>query len=118
MITEKNASGNPTESCYCGGLTEFVYHIDTYDLLLCLICTLVFVEGERYDGNLYGKEYFQGHGTGYLDYERDKLASSKYLMDYFDQITRYKGSNASICDLGAATGFFVELANQSNFHAA
>ena len=117
MTVEKNSRVDPIESCYCGGSTEFIYRIDHYNLLKCLTCTLVFVEGENYDKKIYEEEYFRGDAVGYLDYEKDKLASSKYLMDYLDQITRFSGPNARIIDLGAATGFFVELAGQSNFHA-
>jgi len=117
MSIEKNSSVDAIESCYCGGSTEVVYRIEHYNLLRCLTCTLVFVEGEKYDEKMYEEEYFRGSGSGYLDYERDKLASRKYLMDYLDQIKRLKGPNASIIDLGAATGFFVELAGKSKFHA-
>jgi len=85
--------------------------------LKCLRCTLVFVQGNQYNPEYYEEEYFLGNGLGYLDYERDKLASSKYLRDYLVKIKQLKGSQASIIDLGAATGFFVSLAAESNFPA-
>jgi len=46
-----------SQSCICGGAVAFKYSIGSYNILKCLRCTLVFVQGNHYNPENYEEEY-------------------------------------------------------------
>jgi 2-polyprenyl-3-methyl-5-hydroxy-6-metoxy-1,4-benzoquinol methylase len=63
---------------------------------------------------IYDAEYFEGgdQGFGYVDYDRDKLAMVSTFDRYLDRIDAAQTSRGRLLDVGAATGFFLDLARK------
>ncbi len=85
-------------------------------LYRCSLCRLVFVNplpGET--ASIYSKDYFAGaqKGFGYVDYDTDKQAMEPLFIDYLKQLEfLLSGNKGSILDIGAATGYFLDLARR------
>jgi SAM-dependent methyltransferase len=75
----------------------------------------------RYLANdIYDNEYFEGasHGFGFTNYEEDKIASQEYLRKYLKWISTFTRTKPKkLLDVGAANGYFVDLAIKSGFDA-
>ncbi|MEK7615702.1 MAG: class I SAM-dependent methyltransferase [Patescibacteria group bacterium] len=88
---------------------------DSYDLYRCQACDLIFVSPlPSQTTTLYNKSYFYGakEGFGYVDYERDKEPMRSAFLKYLDEIEKIIPARGTMLDLGAATGFFLDLARQ------
>ncbi|PWB39056.1 MAG: hypothetical protein C3F02_00345 [Parcubacteria group bacterium] len=86
----------------------------SYDLYSCVHCQLLFVWPTPRDlKNIYSSEYFNNQGVkhnfGYVSYDQDKLAMAETFEKYLDKIER-SVSGRNIFDVGAATGYFLDLA--------
>jgi SAM-dependent methyltransferase len=84
-----------------------------YQLYCCPRCDVRFVFPlPNTVQDIYSKDYFTGaeHGFGYIDYDQDKSAMVGTLEQYLDLIQQRLGRSGSLLDVGAATGFFVEVA--------
>lgn len=82
-------------------------------LLRCPICKLVFADPARsYEEirELYGAAYFQGEE--YADYLGDKAAIQRSFRDKVKFILRTAPTSQRLFEIGAAYGFFLELAAQ------
>lgn len=82
----------------------------------CTSCLLLFVWPVP-DNTLaiYSDDYFQGatSGFGYVDYDSDKMPMERTFQTYLDRLEALlpKGGR-SLFDIGAATGFFLNLARE------
>lgn len=63
---------------------------------------------------VYSDQYFSGGrtGFGYTDYDRDKQPMVPTFHEYLDRLARYGKSTGKLLDVGAATGFFLDLARR------
>lgn len=106
--------------------TGFLFSKSGYDIYCCTKCAFKFVHPSPSDpADVYSEEYFRGatHGFGYVDYEEDKVAMRHFFETVLDSIERYKSArpkffsvnsgpanSMKLLDVGAATGFFVKIA--------
>lgn len=70
---------------------------------------------------MYDEGYFSGavHGFGFVNYEEDKSASASYLKMYLRWLkTLGFPEGSKLLDVGAANGFFIDLAGQHGFNSA
>ena len=110
-----------TAECICGGSGKFRFSVRSFNLFKCKSCSLLYVFPRHDASEIYNRDYFQGgtHGFGFTDYESDKTASRGYLEKYLRCIKKLIPKNESIklLDVGAANGYFVEMATASGFEA-
>jgi SAM-dependent methyltransferase len=66
---------------------------------------------------IYSSDYFSGAagGFGYVDYDRDKRPMAFTFERYLDMLAQFSPSGASLLDIGAATGFFLDVARKRNW---
>lgn len=123
----------------CGGVLHKPYaDKNGYHMRKCAACGLVSVFPLPKDDEsaaVYAKDYFSGasKGFGYVDYDADKEAMRPVFVRYLAHIERLlpsakagaagsrAGSGKSVgrlMDIGAATGFFVALANGRGWEAS
>ncbi len=69
--------------------------------------------------HVYDKSYFEGaeQGFGYVNYDEDKEPMVPTFHKYLRKIRKELGGAGRLLDVGAATGFFVELAQKDGFKA-
>jgi len=60
---------------------------------------------------IYKADYFTGakQGYGYVNYDRDKEPMKKTFIKYLGLIEKYNRHKDALLDVGAATGFFMDL---------
>jgi dolichol-phosphate mannosyltransferase len=87
-----------------------------YNLYKCQNCSLIFILPPPQNHlAIYSEDYFKGaeNGFGYVDYDNDKDAMASCLNDYLDKIESFTdGQRGRLLDIGAATGYFMELAQK------
>ncbi len=90
-----------------------------YDLYTCASCALMFVHPLPDPKHVYDKSYFEGagQGFGYVNYDEDKEPMVPTFQKYLQKIRKELGGTGKLLDVGAATGFFVELAQKDGFKA-
>ena len=113
-----NYETNQNEVCWCGGLAEFTFNLRGFDFFDCKKCTLRFVSPRYLATEIYDNDYFLGasHGFGFTNYEEDKIASQDYLLKFLGWIKQYSDAQRiKLLDVGAANGYFVQLATESGF---
>ena|SRR3989344_3814760 len=94
------------QSVFWGAKDGFVFH-------RCPSCGFIFTTSiPETTAPLYSQDYFQGatKGFGYVDYDRDKSPMRRTFERYLDEIERYASNKGRLLDVGAATGYFLELA--------
>lgn len=69
---------------------------------------------------IYTEDYFQGakQGFGYQNYDSDKEVMTSAFFQYLDLIEKHNPPPGQLLDVGAATGFFLNLARQRNWPVA
>jgi len=69
--------------------------------------------------SVYDKDYFEGakNGFGYVDYDGDKEPMIPTFNEYLRRIEKALKGKGRFLDVGAATGFFVELARKAGYDA-
>ena len=108
-------------TCQCGSKATYKFSLRNYKFFDCTICSLRFVSPRYLASEVYDREYFQGasHGFGFSNYEEDKIASQGYLKMYLKWIkSNLESSQINLLDVGAANGYFVELARKNGFNAS
>lgn len=93
-----------------------------YRLYYCLACGLVFVFPIPSDlDGIYTEEYFKGKNEkndfGYADYDKDKESMKDQFLSHLEEI-EHLVSRKNIFDVGAATGYFLNLARNRGWHTA
>ena len=86
-----------------------------YPFYRCGACGLLFVWPLPSDNlSIYSQSYFAGaeQGFGYVDYDQDKAAMASTFEKYLDLLAQAHPDQGSLLDVGAATGFFLELARR------
>ncbi|MEK7578831.1 MAG: class I SAM-dependent methyltransferase [Patescibacteria group bacterium] len=106
----------------CGErLFDFFANKNDFNLYRCKNCHLIFVWPlPKESANLYSSDYFSGakHGFGYVNYEEDKSAMFKTFEVYLGKIEQFMPRKGKLLDVGAATGFFVQLATARGWKAS
>ena len=119
---ENNIHKIDTACIACDGRTFYFFaNKNNFDLYRCKNCRLIFVWPIPQNlTDLYSQDYFSGAklGFGYVNYEEDKSAMSKTFDIYLKDIEQFTSSKGRILDIGAATGFFVQLALARNWKAS
>lgn len=85
---------------------------NNYQLYRCGSCGLIFVSEFKVDTSpVYSDDYFAGakNGFGYINYDEDKEPMREVFNDYLKRIEQLV-ANGSLLDVGAATGYFLKLA--------
>ena len=91
-----------------------------YHFYRCGACGLLFVwplPGDNLD--LYSEDYFAGAeaGFGYVDYDQDKAAMASTFEAYLALLASGRPGRGALLDVGAATGFFLELARADGWNS-
>ncbi len=109
--------------CYlCNSQTQLFIRKSGYDIYRCDVCGLAMTDlNKNYDEfiNLqYGKGYFTGDPDkrAYVSYEKDKSYILRNMNTLIQEILKYK-SSGKLLDVGAAMGYFIELALDKGFDA-
>jgi SAM-dependent methyltransferase len=92
-----------------------------YTYMTCKHCLAIYVWPLDVDINLvYTPEYFSGgsHGFGYVNYDEDKQAMRGTFIKYLEQIERWSSKSRDLLDVGAATGFFMQIARRHGWGVA
>ena len=86
-------------------------------LFQCETCKLIFVHPLPRDLSIYTQDYFAGaeDGFGYVDYDSDKEPMVPVFNKYLDLCASYGKAGGSLFDIGAATGFFLQIARTRGF---
>lgn len=107
----------------CGSAGKPYAHKNNYSVQSCPQCGLIFVwpmPGNSLE--VYEQDYFTGasKGFGYTDYDRDKQAMAPTFQTYLRRIARYAppAPGKRLLDVGAATGFFLNLARDAGWDTA
>jgi SAM-dependent methyltransferase len=105
----------PVECALCAAAASELGLRNGHRIFKCGGCRSYFtwplpVNGEHL--KIYSEDYFSGAagGFGYADYERDKQPMVATFEKYLDLIETFNPSKGILVDVGAATGFFLELA--------
>jgi SAM-dependent methyltransferase len=107
----------------CGGKDHSLYAVKAgYKVWKCGSCDMLFLfplpkpsETEA----VYSKEYFSGAkgGFGYVDYDVDKEAMRSVFERYLRDFERILGKTGQLLDIGAATGYFMKIAEERGWKA-
>lgn len=99
----------------CGGTkNSFFTKKNNFDLYRCAACGHIFIYPMfTHDAiSLYDDDYFSGaeKGSGYIDYDKDKEPMRGVFVAYMKKIEHLFPKKGALLDVGAATGFFVDIA--------
>src|SRR3989344_4132318 len=91
---------------------------NNYAFYQCRTCDFVFVHPHpTLPPPLYNEDYFSGatQGFGYTNYDQDKIPMRSTFNRYLDYLEMYTPARGMLLDVGAATGFFLDLARARNW---
>ncbi|MDP3729383.1 MAG: class I SAM-dependent methyltransferase [bacterium] len=95
---------------------------NSHDIYRCTQCKLLFVwplPGRARLTTIYSSEYFGGnYDFGYMDYDVDKTAMHGTFNVYLDIIEQHQKNRGALFDIGAATGYFMEIAQKRGWKAS
>ncbi len=110
-------------SCTICGSQDFVPFStkNGHSIIRCTACDLIFVypilAAPR---EIYDRNYFDGaaNGFGYTNYDEDKEPMRPVFSKYIEIIDEeLAGEKGRLLDVGAATGFFVAMAQEAGYEA-
>lgn len=109
----------------CGGSKSISFFCEknNYKLYNCFLCRLNFVSPMPiHSDDIYQEEYFKkdkssSNNFGYVDYEKDKEPMRKTFNQYLEKIEQLTAGR-KLFDLGAATGYFLDLAKTRSWQTA
>ncbi len=115
----ENEIQTTVECTLCGAPARFAFAKAGYKLFRCPNCALLFVHPIPKVSEVYGQDYFEGAhgGHGYTNYDRDKEPMVPVFEEYVRRISALLPTKGRLLDVGAATGFFVAIANLMGFTA-
>lgn len=101
----------------CSGGVENWGEKNSYFLYKCRLCSLIFVYPTVDPSSIYSQDYFSGatDGFGYVDYDADKEPMIPTFNKYIDLFKKYGKEKGSLFDIGAATGFFLKIAQNRGY---
>lgn len=119
---EKLAGKNETPACFvCGSKSNFFCSKNNFNIYKCKNCRLIFVwpTPSVEEDMIYDSNYFSGAvlGFGYVDYDKDKISQKGFLIKLLSKIVSSLPERGNLLDVGAATGYFVELASKFGFNS-
>jgi dolichol-phosphate mannosyltransferase len=97
---------------------EFFTHKNNHKIYKCNECKMLFVSPLPDLVEVYDQDYFAGagEGFGYVDYDKDKEPMIPTFNKYLDLLVGKKEpTDITLLDVGAATGFFMSLAEARGF---
>lgn len=104
----------------CGGESSLWGEKRGYKLYECSTCGLIFVFPLPNPESVYTQDYFTGAkgGFGYVDYDGDKEPMVPVFNKYLDLLKKFGKSGGNLFDIGAATGFFIKIAQKRGFNVS
>lgn len=101
----------------CENRTEKWGNKNSCNLYKCSSCKLIFVYPALDTSSVYTEDYFSGaeQGFGYVDYDADKSPMIPTFNAYLDLCAKYGKKSGILFDIGAATGFFLNIAQARGF---
>ncbi len=119
MILKKLRRESPDCLICLSKNSQFLTNKNSSDLYRCNHCQSIFVWPlpKDYSG-IYSEDYFAGatKGHGYVNYDEDKAAMSEVFERYLDKIERGSPQKGTLLDVGAATGYFLDLAKKRGWN--
>lgn len=112
-----------TKCPVCGGKGKHYANKNSFQVQRCAQCDLMFVWPMPANSvAVYEGDYFTGatQGFGYTDYDVDKQPMVPTFQNYLRRIARYvaPATGKRLLDVGAATGFFLNLARAEGWETA
>ena len=104
----------------CGSEAKLSFQKNNYDFHKCKNCDLIFVHPQPNDLDIfYDKSYYKSDVSnkdffGYADYEKDKEPMKSNFVDILEYM-KDKVPSQSVFDIGAATGYFLDIAKSKNW---
>ncbi len=92
-----------------------------YEIVVCDVCHVRYVHPMPTAlEDLYAENYFAGadEGFGYVDYDADKEPMVGAFKKYLQHVRKLSPQAKSLLDVGAATGFFLDIARTDGFTVA
>lgn len=101
----------------CGGGSSLWGTKNAHDLFSCAACGLIFVHPLPDPRSIYNSDYFFGakNGFGYVYYDKDKEPMIPTFNKYLDFCVKFGKSKGRLLDVGAATGFFLNMAKKRGY---
>lgn len=101
----------------CSSKASFWGNKNNFDLFICDFCKLIFVYPIHNPESVYREDYFTGakEGFGYVDYDADKEPMRSTFNKYIDLLNKFGKINGRLFDIGAATGFFLKIAQKRGY---
>ncbi len=101
----------------CGEASSFFTRKNGFTVYKCSVCHFLFVSPLPSAVNVYTDDYFFGAhgGFGYVDYDADKRPMISTFERYIKEIHKLGFMEGRLLDVGCATGFFMEIAQQKGF---
>lgn len=118
MANQQNVTSGPLDSpscVVCEASSASCGSKCGYELFRCSACSHLFVwPMPSTTDSIYSADYFSGAkaGFGYTDYDNDKRAMIPTFEKCLSRIEAAVGSTGALLDVGAATGFFLDLAKR------
>lgn len=91
-----------------------------YDFYKCGACRLLYIHPTpSVPVEIYDQGYFDGapKGYGYANYDEDKEPMRPAFLKYLSFIRSHIGTKGRLLDVGAATGYFVQMATEAGYEA-
>jgi 2-polyprenyl-3-methyl-5-hydroxy-6-metoxy-1,4-benzoquinol methylase len=106
----------------CGSKQKFLFaKKNNFSYYRCADCKMISLyKVPKSYSDIYDSEYFSGgsKGFGYVNYDEDKEPMRVVFFKYLDLIKYISKKTGKLFDVGAATGFFVDLAQKKGFIAS
>ena len=99
---------------------SFFIHKNNCDIFCCNNCKLLFVHPVKTDtATIYSDDYFCGAKKtfGYINYDSDKEPMISTFIRYLEIIEKILPNKGKLLDVGAATGFFIDIAQKRGWNA-
>lgn len=112
---KKDSKKNAPTKCIACGEAEHAYFCSKkgHHLYRCGVCKMLSLHPvPQTTEEIYGDDYFTGAeaGHGYVNYDEDKEPMREVFKDYMERIEKYTRGKGLLLDVGAATGFFMSIA--------
>jgi len=111
------------KKCFVCDNKEYVklfFQKNNFKFYKCKKCGHIFIDFLSCDvSSLYSRDYFLGSekGFGYVDYDIDKEPMRSVFRYYIKKIEKFSVKKGNLLDVGAATGFFIDIAGKLGWKA-
>lgn len=121
MAPSIKESSAPDACLICGDHPVFFAEKDGYDFWRSPGCGLLFVWPyiSQPPTEIYQSDYFEGAagGFGYVDYDLEKSSHDSMFTETLERLKTLTQGTGGLLDIGAATGYFVGVAQRSGWNA-